>query len=69
MSVNSFTAGPGEMPYDGDYGHGVPPNAICRQCRRDFYTARDDDGSLCNACCDRRDADATEPRTLKARAS
>lgn len=37
---------------------GVPYNAICSQCRREFYKGRFDDGSLCDDCCRERDASA-----------
>lgn len=44
-------------------------NAVCSECLNEFAKGRDDVGSLCDACCRRRDqrADAAEARAAQAR--
>ncbi len=44
--------------YCGRCTHGVRPNAICSGCGEEFYKGADDEGSLCDRCCDERDADS-----------
>lgn len=66
MSPNSFTAAPGEMPYD-DAPKRV--NATCPQCGTDYWRGRDDDGFLCDRCCQERDADAEYDRAQRLKAA
>jgi len=64
--MNSWTAGPGEMPYDDDYD-GPAFNARCSQCGRPFRIERDAIGSLCDDCCTVRDADRVAQALIRAR--
>lgn len=51
--MNSFTAGPGEMPYDDDAYPDQPTNTTCPECGHAFLKARaDSGGDLCDACAD-----------------
>jgi hypothetical protein len=45
--------------YCGRCDAGPRANARCSDCGDDFYKGRDDIGSLCDACCDQRDAYTT----------
>ncbi len=52
----------------GRCARGPRANATCSDCQAPFFKGREDFGSLCDACCDRRDAhaDAQELRMAKA---
>lgn len=53
VMANSFTAAPGEMPYDDDAYPDQPTNTICPECGARFWKGRDDSGGdLCDACAD-----------------
>lgn len=53
MSGEACSAGCG---YCGRCSGGPRCNATCPDCGEPCWIGRDDTGSLCDACCDRRDA-------------